>query len=227
MFGTILISVCTAMQVYVFWRAASVPLIVRYVPAKALIAVGVLTWAVFFLGRTLGHEGTGRLSGVLEFFGMNWMGVLFLSFLSLLAVDIVTFFGLLAPRFSPVLRGGALGAALLLSAAALFQGLRPPVIVNHEVRLADLPAELDGRVLVAMSDMHLGCPARRAVAGEAGRSGQGLAARPGGFARRHLRRTRFPGGSMAGSAQAAFRSAGRLGRNRQPRVSRRKRSWPV
>jgi predicted MPP superfamily phosphohydrolase len=46
--------------------------------------------------------------------------------------------------------------ALALSAVALVQGLRPPVVCEYEVRLAGLPRERDGLVLVAISDMHLG-----------------------------------------------------------------------
>ena len=61
MFGTILISVCTVMHVYVFWRAASVPFIDRHVPRKVLIGTGVILWAVFFFGRVMGHGGTGDL----------------------------------------------------------------------------------------------------------------------------------------------------------------------
>jgi uncharacterized protein len=36
------------------------------------------------------------------------------------------------------------------------QGLRPPVVRDCEVRLAGLPRERDGAVLVAVSDLHLG-----------------------------------------------------------------------
>ena len=105
MFGTILISVCTVMHVYVFWRAASVPFIDRHVPRKVLIWTGVILWAVFFFGRVMGHGGTGDLAGTLEFLGMNWMGVLFLTFIPLFSMDIVTRFGFLMPRLSPSLRG--------------------------------------------------------------------------------------------------------------------------
>ena len=44
----------------------------------------------------------------------------------------------------------------VLSLIALVQGLRPPVIRDYEVRLHALPDEMDGTVLVAMSDFHLG-----------------------------------------------------------------------
>ena len=47
-------------------------------------------------------------------------------------------------------------AAMLLSAVGFVQGFRPPVVTEHEVRLAGLPKERDGLVLVAISDLHLG-----------------------------------------------------------------------
>ena len=156
MFGTILIAVSTFMHVYVFWRAASVPFIDRHLSRKILIVTGVMAWAIFFFGRIIGHGGTGAPAGVLEFLGMNWMGALFLIFTSLLFIDLATFFGILMPRISPVLRGSALLVGLLLSGFALIQGLRPPVVEIYEVSLPGLPKDMDGTVLVALSDMHLG-----------------------------------------------------------------------
>jgi predicted MPP superfamily phosphohydrolase len=155
-FGTILISACTLMHLYVFSRAASVPFVKRLVPRKILIGTGFILWVMFFLGRVIGHGGTGVLAGILEFLGMNWMAVLFLIFVSLLAIDLVTLFGFLVPRLSPSLRGWALLFGLGISAIALFQGLRPPVVEKYEVSLPGLPEAMDGTVLVALSDMHLG-----------------------------------------------------------------------
>jgi len=82
--------------------------------------------------------------------------VLFLIFISLLAIDLVTVFGFLMPRRAPSLRGWALAAGVALSLVALFQGLRPPVVQSYDVTLNGLPDELDGTVVVAMSDLHLG-----------------------------------------------------------------------
>ena len=156
MFGTILISTCTLLHIYVFWRAASVPLLDRHVPRKALIGAGVILWAIFFLGRIFGHGGTGALARTLELLGMHWMAVLFLLFISLLVADLVTVFGFLLPRLTPSLRGWALVAGGVLSVIALGQGVRPPVVQSYEVRLPGLPDKMDGMVLVAMSDLHLG-----------------------------------------------------------------------
>ena len=156
MFGSILISVCTLMHIYVFWRTASVPFVNRYVPLYFLIGAGVLLWAIFFIGRLLHHSGTGTLAATVELLGMLWMGTLFLLFIPLLAMDIITVFGFLMPNLAPSLRGGALLVGGVLSVVALVQGLRPPVVQSYEVRLPGLSDEMDGKVLVAMSDLHLG-----------------------------------------------------------------------
>ena len=144
------------MHVYVFWRVSSVPFLRRHVPLKFLVGTGVVFWAVFALGRFFGHGSTGVLAGTLELFGMDWMAVMFLATVSLLAIDLITTFGLLLPRLAPSLRGLALLAAGALSLIALVQGMRPPVVQEYEVRLSGLPREMDGTVLVAMSDLHLG-----------------------------------------------------------------------
>ena len=156
MFGTILISITTFMHVYVFWRVASVPFIRQHVSKKVLIGAGVVLWTVFFFGRVIGHDGPGLFAKALEFFGMNWMAALFLIFIPLLLIDLVTVFGFLMPRLSSSLRIWALMVGLVLSVMALFQGLRPPVISEYEVSLPGLPSTMDGTVLVALSDMHLG-----------------------------------------------------------------------
>jgi predicted MPP superfamily phosphohydrolase len=156
MFGIILISVGTLVHFYVFWRAASVPIVVRYVSRRLFLGVGVCLWTVFSSARVFGHGGSGPLAASLELTGMNWMGVLFLNFVCLLAVDLVTLFGFLVPQRAPSLRGWAVAAAGALSLIALFQGLRPPVVQHHEVSIEGLPDDLEGMVIAAMSDLHLG-----------------------------------------------------------------------
>ena len=156
MFGFVLISAITLMHIYVFWRAASVPVFKRYVSRKLLIGAGLVLWATFFLGRVYGHHGTGPFAKVVELLGMNWMAVVFLLFVSLIAMDFVTGFGFLIPRLAPSLRGIALLVGAALSVIAVVQGMRPPVVQDYEVYLPGLADEMDGTVLVAMSDLHLG-----------------------------------------------------------------------
>lgn len=155
MFGTVLTTAVSLMHAYVFWRATTVPFLRHVASRKVLIGVGVGLWLLFYLGRTLRHE-SGVPGVALEIFTMNWTASLFLLTVCMLIADLVTGFGFLFPKFAPSLRGVALAAGVMMSLTAVIQAIRPPVIRHHEVRLEQLPAELDGTVLVAFSDMHLG-----------------------------------------------------------------------
>ena len=133
-----LFAVVTLVHMYVFWRTASVPFVARHISIKLLVGAGVVLWAGFFFALFFGHGGTGALAATLELLGMNWLGILFLAFVSFLAIDIVTGFGLVFPRITPSLRGWVLIVSGVLSVIALIQGARPPVVLNYEVRLSGL-----------------------------------------------------------------------------------------
>lgn len=156
MFGIILLSICTIMHIYVFGRTASIPFIKRYIPRKVFIGAGFILWLLLIGGRLIGHRGDGVLATALEFLGMSWMAILFLTFVPLIIIDIVTIFGFLMPGLSQKIRGCGLILGLLLSLIALFQGIKAPVIQDYEVTIADLPEAMNGKVLVALSDLHLG-----------------------------------------------------------------------
>ena len=110
MLGTILLVACTAMQLCVFTRVASVPVVRRHVPLRWLIVAGVVLWAALVAARLVAHGEEGTTAAVLELLGMDWMAMLFLAYVALLAVDLVTEFGLVLPRLAPALRGWALAA---------------------------------------------------------------------------------------------------------------------
>lgn len=156
MFGIILVTLCTLMHLYVFHCAASVPFVVKHISPKILIATGLFLWGLFISGRLIGHNNKGVWAWVLELAGMNWMAVLFLFFVSLLAIDLITLFGTFFPRITPLLRGWALLAGAALSLIAFYQGLSPPIIQKYETVLPGLPHDMDGTVIVGLSDMHLG-----------------------------------------------------------------------
>lgn len=156
MFGSFLLLACTVMQVYVFWRAASVPLLARLVSRKTLFSIGVVLWATFVLTHLPEYSSREPLLGIFELIGMDWLGILFLASVCLLVVELVTGLGFLLPKLAPSLRGLALLAGVLLSVIALVQGMRPPIIRDYEVRLGGLPTERDGTVVAVVSDLHLG-----------------------------------------------------------------------
>lgn len=156
MFGTILLSVVTVMQVYVFWRISTVPFVKKRIPGKYIILAGLLLWTLFYFSRSLGHNGIGSFTKIIEFISMTWMGILFLTFIPVFVLDLVTGFGYFLPRYARSARGIALIAGLVLSAIALIQGLRPPVVQNYKIYVSGLRDELDGITIVAVSDTHLG-----------------------------------------------------------------------
>lgn len=156
MFAAILISVITVAHLYLFWRVSSVPFFRHHVPKKALITSSLLLWGLFLAALLYGHHHSNRLTTWLEFLGMVWMGTLFLLTAAMLTVEIISGFGLLLPCLAPPLRGFALFIGAILSIMALVQGMRAPVVSEYEVNLHGLPGKLDGTVLVAISDLHLG-----------------------------------------------------------------------
>jgi uncharacterized protein len=146
----------TVMCLYAVWRAGTVPFLTRHLSRWTLVGIGTAIWASAFVSRAFGHDATGPLARVAELTGMTVMATFFLVATSMLVVDLLTAFGLLFRRIAPRLRGWALLAGLGMSAVALVQGLRPPVVHENEVRLTGLPAQADGTVIVALSDLHLG-----------------------------------------------------------------------
>ncbi len=145
-----------AAHAYIAWRAASLPPF-RGRRARLLLAALAVTLSLAWIaGRVLDRVGPAWLARPVEIAGATWIGVALLALVCLLAVDVVTAFGLLFRRHVPRLRAGALGAAGLLSAFALVQGLRPPAVVSYEVSIPGLPAERDGTVVVLVSDLHVG-----------------------------------------------------------------------
>ena len=141
---------------YVFWRAWTVPLLARRVPRWLLVALAVLLYGSYFAARGLEGVLPPAVVSPLELVGADWMAVLFWSAAGLLIVDAVTAGGFLFRRWAPTARGGALALAGALAVIAVVQGTRAPVVRDYEVRLAGLPRDADGTVVVAISDLHLG-----------------------------------------------------------------------
>lgn len=161
MFGIGMTTIVTLMHVYVFWRASSVPALAGRSKRNYLFGLGGLMWMIFFIGRFFGHSSTGAVAAALELIGMNWMVMIFLMTVTLLAADILTGFGFLLSKVARTMRGVGLLVGAVLSIVAFVQGLRPPVVRPYEVLLSGLPSDMDGKVLVAVSDLHLGSLLRK------------------------------------------------------------------
>jgi predicted MPP superfamily phosphohydrolase len=156
MFIFILFLVVALMQFYVFWRAASIPRVSHHFSRRSLWILAVTLWGLLVLSRVVSPEMMG--GGAIVFLGMTWLGLLFLMFSALLAVEVVTGLGWFFGRFASRLRGWALVMSGVLAVVAFVQGTRAPVVQPYDVYLAELPRELDGMVMVALTDMHLGVP---------------------------------------------------------------------
>jgi hypothetical protein len=155
-FLTVVLAIWSLMHAYVFWRLASVTWISEHFSNRTLVFIALALWLSYPLARIFSAFGPHALAYPLEWIGSVWMGCLFLLLSAMFCVDVVTAGGWLFAKSAPQIRGIAAIIAAALSLISLVQGLRPPVVRDHEVRLAGLPEEHDGLVLVAISDLHLG-----------------------------------------------------------------------
>lgn len=154
MFFLFILAAWVVMHVYVFWRISSLPAVEKHVPRVALSLVAFFLATSFLFARSL--TAIPWLGHSLEVLGANWIGVLFLTFACLLAADLVTLFGFVFSHAAIRIRTWALVTAVILSGIALLQGLRPPAVETYEVPIRNLPEDLNGSVIVMMSDLHLG-----------------------------------------------------------------------
>lgn len=156
MFHTMFFAAWTLFHLYTFWRASSLPVFRRQISRLSLLIITAALWTTYFLPGIFSDIGVSFLSGPFELFSMNWLGTIFLIFICLLIVDLLTIFGLLLQRYLTFLRVTAFIAGILLSTFALYQGYRAPVVRDYEIRLSELSSKYDGLVLVAVSDLHVG-----------------------------------------------------------------------
>ncbi|HYM60447.1 MAG TPA: metallophosphoesterase, partial [Thermoanaerobaculia bacterium] len=156
MFFLLALAIWTVMHVYVLWRVRSVPFVRRLLPRWMMIAAGVLLASSYIAARLLEAIGMPRIGTALEWIGAEWMGALVIALGCFFVADIVTGFGFVLRSRTEAFRTIALVASVLLTIAAVLNALRPPVVRNHEVRIANLPADRDGAVVAVISDLHLG-----------------------------------------------------------------------
>jgi len=154
-FLLIVLSVWTLMHLYVVSRLWNLPAApsAAWHASLALAAVGM--WVGYPLAQWLSRRRSWA-AAPFELVGSIWVGVLFLLVVCLLAADVVTGFGWLAPAWWREARTTAAAGAGGLTLLALVQGLRAPEIREHMVRVKGLLPQYDGLRIVQLSDMHLG-----------------------------------------------------------------------
>ena len=156
MFFRVIFSALLVMSLYVGWRTGSVPAVRRFLPWYARAILLAALGASFMGAEVLEDAGWPWLAWALAAVGAHWLGILLLLAVTFLAADVLTVFGLLFRRHLDRVRTWALAAGLVLSAFALFQGNRTPVVREFEVDLPGLSADDAGLVVVFVSDTHLG-----------------------------------------------------------------------
>lgn len=156
MFVIIVGLITTLLHIYITWRISSVGWFASPQAQRTVWLVALGTWLLYIAGIRYALSPGGKLAFLLERIAMDWLGVLFIATCVFLTLDLLTGFGLWAKPWLNVLRTTTLGLAIILTAIALFQGTRPPVVSRHTVQLPHLPAALNGKRLVMLSDLHLG-----------------------------------------------------------------------
>lgn len=156
MFTLILALIGTLFHLYVFWHVATLPRLRQGRAFRAVALLAALLWLLFVLGVLLGHDGQGALAAQGERLAMDGFGLLFILTTSLFVSDLLSLAFYRCAVCRLWLRRLGLGAGVLLGVVALWQGGRAPVVIEHEVSLPDLPAELAGTRLVVLTDLHLG-----------------------------------------------------------------------
>ncbi|MDN4058460.1 metallophosphoesterase [Massilia sp. YIM B02769] len=161
MFSIILNVIGSLFHFYVAHRIYRVGPVRGRISPRAWWLGAIVVWAIYLWGVRLGDEAIDWRWWPGQF-AMTWLGVLFLMTLCLLVADLLTGFGLWWRARAPRLLGIAAVAGVMVSGFAIFQAVRAPAISQYEVSVKNLPKELDGMVLVAVSDLHLGAQRRSA-----------------------------------------------------------------
>ncbi len=156
MFLSIVLGIWLLEHLYVGWRLLGLPLLAGPVARRGALAVLVLGFLSYPLGRILARTSWQGTAFLVEYVGALWMGTLFLLLAALLVIDVVTLGGFAWRSGAPWMRTGAATLALVAAAWAWFAGTCPPRVVEVEVPMAGLPAALDGTTVVQISDVHLG-----------------------------------------------------------------------
>jgi predicted MPP superfamily phosphohydrolase len=156
LFLAIALSIWGTLHAYIFWRLSTLPFVYQHVSPSALGITAAILWLSYFIARILDRKGLQRFVWPLEIVASNWVGVAFLLFCCFLAADMLTLGGNIFPSESTTIRTCAAALAFLLSLVGFIQGHRAPTLTDYEVALAGLPRELEGIVLVQLSDLHLG-----------------------------------------------------------------------
>jgi len=148
---TVAVGILVGAHAYVWKRLVldvALPAPWDVVGTVALVALLVSQPASFIVPRFT----TPRVAAMLLWPAWTWMGASFLLVVLLGAADLVRLFVDAPPRVVAV---SVLGVAGLLTVLGMFSALTPVRVRDVRVPLARLPAELDGTVVVQLTDLHV------------------------------------------------------------------------
>lgn len=147
----------TILSLYVFFK---IDLIVKSKSEKIrkfFWVFGFIIWLVFLMSRvfrkTYNHQ---FYSDILQIYGMHLMGILILMAVAFFISDVLSGFGFFFKKYKQKIRVFALFAGILMVLTAHVQGIRPPVIEKTEIKINNLPKELQNFKIAVLSDIHAG-----------------------------------------------------------------------
>jgi hypothetical protein len=156
-FGTILTIFVTILSFYVFFK---IDLIVKSNLnkfRKFFWFSGFFLWGLFFISRIFRKTYNHQIySDILQIYGMHLMGILILMAVAFFISDVLSGFGFFFKKYNKKIRVFALFAGILMVLTAHVQGLRPPVIEKTEIKINNLPKELQNFKIAVLSDLHAG-----------------------------------------------------------------------
>ena len=155
-FFTTVFGIWLLFHLYIGWRLWSLPPFISTSGHRALVVALAVGYVSYPLGRILFNHGVPKIGTVVEYGGAVWMGFLILLISALGLVDLVTVFGLVLKPWVVGLRTAAVGLAVILAVVAWVGGHLRPRTVDLEIVLPNLPPQVDGLVVVQLSDLHLG-----------------------------------------------------------------------
>ena len=156
-FGTLLTIIFSLFHFYAFQRLGALPILQKYIPPKIWHIIGFAFFFLFLVCRMIPLGGW--LGDASDAFFQHWGASMFLLSGCLLISDIIACAGYLIKKNSlPNVRAGAALLGLILIVAAHIQGLRAPTVTEYDVTVDTLPKSLNGAVIVALSDLHIGEP---------------------------------------------------------------------
>ncbi|MDR3289627.1 MAG: metallophosphoesterase [Peptococcaceae bacterium] len=141
-------------------------ILVGFLPLLNSKVYWVLFWLIAFsyiIGQLSGSFLPETIRRIFSVAGAYWLGVLFYSFLLLLALDVVRLAArvlhLWPKEIAPVLARSAGAAVLLVVAAVVLYGVwnaRQPRITGYELQLGKKAGSLESLNIIVAADIHLG-----------------------------------------------------------------------